>query len=67
MCGPEPTEVAKAKKCRSRQLFEQAEVIIEEARRAGELSASTTFAEVAERMAKLKQAVDVFDRLNRGL
>ncbi len=51
-------------KCRSRQLFDAAETVIDKSR---ELAAANSFQAVNELLVEVRRAVEIFDRLNRGL
>nr|DAD55518.1 MAG TPA: hypothetical protein [Corticoviridae sp.] len=53
-----------ATKCRSRQLFDAAESLIDESRK---LANANSFDAVNHGLIKVRHAVAVFDRLNRGI
>ena len=51
-------------KCRSRQLFDAAETVIDKSRA---MAAANSFQSMNELLVEVRRAVEVFDRLNRGL
>lgn len=53
--------------CRALQLFQASEKIVDLARELGSLPANASFADIGDAHSKLRAAVGVFDRLNRGI
>lgn len=54
-------------RCRARQLFDASERVMDTARSVGYLPLGVSHGELMEKLVELKKAVDVFDRLNRGM